>query len=334
MSTALSGNALYSQPESNEEASVTFLYMTPPIAPPRPQDVWSRMTMEWVGWNGDSFLISDWKSGAFLRQSGTEGLGMPSETEWVRSGSPFVHGQVYAGGVSDPRKVFWPLYVYADGGSRDWQELDSKLWQTLQPGRFGMWRVTTTAGTRELRCRFVSDGGHSFTRDPHRFGWQSYGVELVADDPFWLSAEPVTKSWGQAPPENFYGGGPVDAASPGAAPFVISKGTSLATASIENPGDVDAWPMWQASGPLSNLRLGIGGRFVTFPGMVPEGSTLTINTDPVDQSALLDGVDVTSELGSYQFASVPAGGETSLDLSFDGLGEISLTMMPRFYRAW
>lgn len=311
-----------------------FAYVVPPPSPPVRVDPWRRMSCEWVGWNGDSFRLSDWRSGVFLTQGGTEGFGMPSESPWVRSGSPFVHGQSYAGGVVDPRRVFWPVYLFADGGSDEWRELDSRFWATLQFGKVGTWRVTTSAGTRELRCRFVSDGGHSFTRDPHKFGWQSYGVELVADDPFWTAGEPVEKEWSNEPPVQFYGGGTDLAVAPKAAPFHISAGTSLATATLANPGDVESWIMWTVEGPAENVSLGVDGRYVTFPGVVPAGSVLSINTDPLDQLAYLDGVDVTGQLGSYQFAPIPAGGETALNLSVDGAGTVRAAFVPRYLRAW
>ncbi|MBB5748531.1 hypothetical protein GGQ69_000820 [Micrococcus sp. TA1] len=313
---------------------MTFVYIAPPPAPPVNTTFWARSDHEWVGWNGDTFRLSDWRSGVFLTQAGTEGMGMPSESAWVRTGSPFVHGQSYSGGVVEPRRVFWPVYLFADGGSAEWQELDTKFWQTMHFGRPGTWRVTTSAGTRELRCRFVSDGGHSFARDPHKFGWQSYGVELVADDPFWTASEPVEKSWGQEPPVSFYGGGPVDEPSLGAPPFAISAGTSIASAEITNPGDVEAWVLWSVTGPASNIRLGVGGREVTFPGELLEGQTLTINTDPQDQLAYRNGVDVTDSLGSYQFAPIPAAGSTKLDLSLDGPGTVKASFVPRYFRAW
>lgn len=313
---------------------MTFVYIARPPAPPKNTTTWLRSSHEWVGWNGDSFRLSDWKTGVFLTQGGTEGMAMPSESPWVRTGSPFVHGQQYTGGVVEPRRVFWPVYLYADGGSSSWQELDSRFWQTMHFGKPGTWRVTTSAGTRELTCRFVSDGGHSFTRDPHRFGWQSYGVELVADDPFWAASEPIEKEWGQEPPVSFYGGGPVTDPSLGATPFAISGGTSLATAELNNPGDVDAWVLWTVEGPASNIRLGVDGRFVTYPGTLATGATLTINTDPQDQLAYLNGAEVTDLLGSYQFAPVRAGDSTRLSLSLEGAGTVKASLLPRYYRAW
>lgn len=313
---------------------MSFAYIAPPPAPPVHSALWTRSRHEWIGWDGTTFEISDWKSGVFLTQAGIEGLGMPAETPWVRQGSPFVHGQTYTGGVTNPRKVFWPLHLYADGGSEAWQELDAQFWRTLHPGRFGTWRVTTSAGARELRCRFVSDGGQQFTRDPHFFGWQGYGIELVADEPFWTPTAPVQQEWAQEPPVQFYGGGPTEVEPPKASPFVISSGSALNTATMDNPGDVEAWVLWTVEGPASNVQLGVGDRFISFPGEIPVGSALTINSDPMDQLAYLDGADVTADLGSYDFAPIPAGGQNSLQLAMDGLGSVRASLLPRYYRAW
>jgi len=313
---------------------MTFLYMTPPAAPPVYSSPWVRTRHEWIGWDGTRFDLTDWTSGVFLTQGGIEGLGMPAENAWTRTGSPFVHGQTYVGGNISPRKVFWPIHLYADGGSAAWQELDASFWRTMQPGKVGTWRVTTATGSRELRLRFVSDGGQSFARDPHFFGWQGYGVELVADDPFWTDVASIEQSWSVEPPVQFYGGGPLGVEPPKASPFAISAGSNLANATLTNPGDVDAWVMWHVEGPASNVSLGVGGQVVTFPGEVPEGQVLAVNTDPMDQLAYLGGVEVTGQLGSYGFAPIPAAGDNRLDLSIDGPGTVRVTLLPRYYRAW
>jgi hypothetical protein len=280
--------------------------------------------------------LSNWKSGVFLTQDGVEGLHLPGETAWVQPQSPVAHGQVYSGGSINPRPVFWPLFLFADAGSDEFRSLDSEFWQTLFPGRFGSWRVTTSAGTRELACRADDNAGHQYPRDPHMFGWAKYGASLIADDPFWRSVQPVVKEFSSEAPKNFYGGGDIGTPSPGATPFVISKGNTLAGAEIDNPGDVDAWPVWRvtASTELTDIRLGVSGREVIYPGPVPVGSVLTIDTDPLDQQAFLDGVNVTEQITGWGFAPIPYGGRAPLSLTMTGAGTVQASIHPRFFRAW
>jgi hypothetical protein len=233
--------------------------------------------------------------------------------------------------------AFWPIHLYADEGSDAFSVIDSDFWQTLYPGRFGTWRVTTArSGTRELVLRGAGNGKHVYPRDPHVFGWAKYGVSLIADDPFWRAAQPVVKEFSSEVPQNFYGGGPVGVASPGAPPFVVSKGNTLAGAEIDNPGDIDAWPVWRVSAAteLTDIRLGVSGRELVFPGPVPVGSVLTIDTDPLDQQAFLDGVNVTEQITGWGFAPIPWGGRAPLSLSMTGAGTVQASIHPRYFRAW
>lgn len=315
---------------------MSVMYAEPKLAPPGVSSSWLRTVHEWVGHDGSRWELSNWRSGVFLMRDGVEGLHMPAESAWVQTQSPVAHGQIYSGGSVEPRPVLWPVHVYADEGSDVFRDLDSRFWSTLHPGRFGTWRVTTSAGTRELVLRAGDNSGFAYTRDPHYSGWATYPVSLVADDPFWRATVPVVKEFTSEAPENFYGGGPVGGVSPGATPFVISKGNTLAGAEIDNPGDVDAWPVWRVTAftELTDIVLGVGGREVVFPGPVPVGSVLTIDTDPLDQQAFLDGVNVTDLITGWGFAPIPSGGSAGLSLSMDGSGTVQASIHPRYYRAW
>lgn len=298
---------------------------------------WQKTIHEWTGWDGSRWELSNWRSGVFMTQDGVEGLHLPQETAWVQPQSPVSHGQVYGGGTIIARPVFWPLYLYADAGSDEFRQLDSAFWATLHPGRFGVWRVTTTGGSRELVVRADDNSGHRYPRDPHMFGWARYGAALVADDPFWRATEPVTQTFEAAIPENVYGGGPVGGPSPGAAPFIISRGNTLMGAEIDNPGDIEAWPVWRVKaimGEVKDVALGVGDRSVVYPGPIPEGSTLTINTDPLDQQAYLNGVNVTGDLSGWGFAPIPSGGMAPVSLEMTGVGSVQASIHPRYFRAW
>lgn len=315
-----------------------IVYASPAAPPPVKGSPWLGMVHEFVAFDGSRWELTDWRTGLFLENAGVEGLHLPRETAWVQPQSPVAHGQVYTGGNIEARPVFWPLFMYSESASADWQAVDSAFWAALHPGRVGVWRVTTPlSGTRELMVRADDNSGHSYSLDPLEAGWARYGVALIADDPFWRAERPVVREFSSTAPANFYGGGPVDGPSPGGSPFIISKGNTLDGAEIDNPGDLEAWPVWRvtaAGGDVSSVTLGIGDREVVFPGLIPDGATLTIDTDPLDQQAFLDGENVTDQLTGWGFAAVPSGGAAALSLSMSGLGTVQATIHPRFFRAW
>jgi len=287
-----------------------------------------RALIEWVGADGSVWELSNWKSGVFLTQGGVEGLSRPQHTDWIAPLSPAIHGQDFTGYVVEPRKVFWPIYLYADGGSAEFRSRDRAFWETMRPDTPGVWRYTSEGETRELVCRFQDDGGHAYNRDPHYFGWATYGISLVADDPFWKGA-PIERTFKDDEPVNFYGGPALKGP-----PFYISSASRMANAKMTNPGDVEAWPVWTVTGPAENTRLGVGGRQVTVPFKIIAGQTLTIDTDPLDQTAWLDGVDVTDRLGDYDFAPIPRGKDEALSLFVEGSGTVTARIVPRYDRAW
>lgn len=283
--------------------------------------------MVWTGWDGSVWELTKPQAGVFMTGTGVEGLGMPTHQAWI-SESPAVHGQSYRGHVVEPRPVFWPIYLYSDAGSKEWLELDRAFWRSLQPGKHGQWSVTTPGGgKRSLSCRFVDDGQHVVQHDPMMRGWALYGVSLIADNPFW-TGEPVRRTWAQSTASDFYGG-------PAKAPvFHISSGSQLSTATMTNEGDLEAWPVWTIKGPLTSVTVGVDGATIQWNAALTVTDILVIDTDPTIQSAWLNGVDVTDQLGTADFAPIPAGLELPLSLTMAGTGSVEAAITPRHYRAW
>lgn len=305
------------------------IFGVPKAPPPVPDIPRERATMTWTGWDGSRWDISDPWSGTFLTQAGTEGMGAPTHTAWAAPSSPFVHGQEFTGLVYDPRPVFWPLYLYHDGTSAEWRERDRALWHSLRAGRHGTWTVSYPDSTRTLRCRYDAGGEDAMARDGSFFGWSVYGIKLIADDPFWYS-EPIERTFPPTVARPFLNR---DAATT-RAPFYITSSTTQDTATLDNPGDVDAWPVWTVQGPATSVQLGTAGRLVSYTKPIPEGQTLVIDSSPHKQTALLNGVDVTADLGSYDFAPIPPGEERPITIQVVGAATVSARIVPRHERAW
>lgn len=282
-------------------------------------------THVFTGWDGQVWPLSDPDAGVFLTDQGLRGVDLPATADHTDELAG-IDGQVLRGWRTPARDVLWPLLVWSDISSRRWRQLDSALWRSLAPGRVGTWRVTDPDGEwRELRVRCTSSDG-VVARDPSRLGWHAYALTLVADDPMWTGPE--------VPPS--VAGGQQDAAfidPTGSPPFWISGGTDLSGAHVTNPGDVPAWPTWEATGPHHDLVVGIGARTIECPP-VPAGSTLVIDTSPWSRTALLDGADVTDQLGVTDFAPVPPGEQVQLVASSAGSGRLACRLRPRYLRAW
>lgn len=297
-----------------------------PYVPPAPVVLWRGLDMTWTGWDGSVWSLTSAADGAVML-SGVRGLTMPPIVHY-KSSYPSVAGARWRGLSVDEREAFWPIQIYHDASSEDWITRDRAFWRTMNPEKTGLWTVSQPSGERRtLRLRFKNDGQATFNTDPSLAGWSNYGITLNAEQPFWAGAQ-VNKTFDVGASVPFLG------SVPGAAPFTISPSNTISTAVMDNPGDVDAYPVWEVSGPCTSAVVGVNGRNIVIPFFIAAGQSLIIDTKPTSQMAMLGGVDKTAALGDVDFAPLPAGVASDLSLSMTGTGTITVHLEPLYYRAW
>lgn len=302
-----------------------------PGAPPpaAPVNLWPGVTdMTWVGWDGSRWPLLSIASGAVLVNEKVKGLGFPDFLRYA-SKAQGVPGSRWRGWDVDERDVFWPLMVFSDGGTDAWLRHNAALMATFRPDRTGTWIVTTSLGTRRLRCRLAKIDD-AFDVDPSRVGWFVYGIGLVAEDPYWRGdAESITwRAQGQS-----------RAFLPklGETGFWLSSSFTAGSARVSNRGDVDSYPVHELAGPINaGAKVGVGGSTVTVPFAVPSGQSLTIDTRPdrltvTDQAGTSRFPDLT---GDVAFPPIPAGEDVPITVEFSGAGTITTTFEPAFWRAF
>lgn len=305
---------------------------TPPPVGPQ----WSGVTsMTWRphGTGREIDLIDPTRDGIMLLRDGVRGLNMPPVSRHT-STSPAVAGSRHRGHSVGERPVFWPTLVWTTEGSDAWAEVDDMLWSGLRPGDTGDWTIVTDrTGTRTLTCRYTGDSDHSYGRDPLKHGWAVYGIELVAEQPFW-AGETETVTWGAAASSRAFLPGP---------PFWIGSSSTVDDAALWNGGDLPAHLVWSVDGPCSEARVGftVDGveSVVDVPFTIDDGDTLVIDTRPHAQTATLhtaagDVVDRTPDLtGRARFRAIPVGDAASLALAITGSGQITAELTPLYWRA-
>jgi hypothetical protein len=287
--------------------------------------------MKWIGADGSEWTLSDATDGTVM-MPGVRGMAMPPIVHH-RAVHASVPGARWRGLHVDVREVFWPLQVYTGAGSDAWVIKDRAFWQTMDPQQTGTWVVTTPDGqTRSIELRFADDSQVTFDHDVVLDGWSAYGINLVAEQPFW-EGDSVTGAWRATSPAPFFpaSGGPG---------LTISSGGDLTEAAIKNPGDVETYVVWRIYGPITSAVVGINGRNITVPFTVDAGKVLEIDTSPTAQTAMYGSVggalttDKTGLLTNIVFAPLPAKKTSKLSLTAVGGGSIEATFTPRYYRAW
>jgi hypothetical protein len=283
----------------------------------------------WTGWNGTVVPLTGGRIGAVqLNARGVVGLGSMDSDSYVRQ-TPALSGQRFTGFRELARDVFWPLTI--NGSNNSWSVLQGQFWATMRPGKYGVWRVTAPDGSyRELTCRYVP-APSTFTQDPAFLGIEFTSADLVADDPWWKGPQFLAQFQPVEDVRPFF-------AVTSDRVFNLMSSSTVASAAVSNSGDVEAWPKYTITGPVSEFSATISGGIVSSVTNVVDGAVLVIDTDPTVQRAVLTvaGVDstVTRDLVGVDWRPVPAGGSVSLDVTLQGTGSLVVSFLPRFYRAW
>lgn len=289
-----------------------------PAAPP-----WTSNQHTWVGWDGSEWDLSHGLSGLSL-MAGARGLLEPPIVRYsTKPGA--INGSLHRGSIYDERDCFWPLKVFNGDGSQAWLAHNRAFWQTMDKDRPGSWVVTQPSGEkRTLSVRFNGLSEDALDDDLGLVARQLFGINLVAENPFWMG-EPLVQTFNNAAPQSFYGGSGGGGFGP---PYYLSAGVTIATATISNVGDVDVWPVWTVRGPSTDAVVnGVG-----FPMDLTAGQWVRINTDPTDQVAVDHaGVDRTAELTNFNnFAEIPRGQTVPLTITMSGAGSVSVEVTPAY----
>jgi hypothetical protein len=290
--------------------------------------------MTWTGWDSSVWNLTSAAEGVVM-MAGVRGLTMPPVVHYSTAYAS-VAGATWRGHTVDAREVFWPIQIYHDLDSAGWVDRDRAFWRTMRPEKTGVWTVRHPSGAeRHLDLRFSNDGDVTYEHDPVLRGWSNYGITLTAEQPFWRAA-PIKREWSAGGPLPFFPEGSGET-------YTISPSATLDSAAMPNPGDVDAYPVWEIHGPTSSAQVGVEGRNITIPFGVADGQVLVIDTAPTSQSATLydlvgeartNPVDKTAELGTANFVPVPADSVSSTSLLLSGSGKVSLILTPLYLRAW
>jgi len=324
-----------------------------PYRPPAPKaSPWTRLRMTWTA-KGVTWPLTSPASGMFL-MPGVRGMGAVS-TERHSTASPAVAGSRHEGTSILDREVFWPIHIFSDkrlddeAGSLAWMERDRAFWRGMDPDDTGVWEITLPDSTkRRLLLRFRDDGDHTFTTDPMRHGWQSYGLKFVAERPFW-EGDPVVRSWKNGEYQPFF-------EQNGPHLFNIGSGAEISEATIDNLGDVESYARWFIDGETTEASVGVNGLVVEVPFDVPLGKCLVIDSDPdligatmydiapgaegMKPSERVIGVDMvnpvdrSADLGEADFAPIPPGASVPLSLSLAGTGAVEALLPSLYRRAW
>lgn len=321
-----------------------IVFAAPYVPPAPPVSPWRGIRLSWTGWDGSEWELTNPAAGLFLRP-GIRGLGLPT-FERQSTSSPMVPGSRHRGSSTADREVFWPLCLYSDAGSTAFMARDRAFWRSLDPDLEGTWMAELPdSSKRTLRLR-LNGAEDEMTHDAVQRGWAKYGINLLADQPYWMG-ETVRKSWSQGDLRNYYVTAE-DRIEYGYAADVIhflSNGGTLGSATFTNDGDVPSYPKWTVVGATTAVSFGVGTGVIIVPFTIPEGYAVQLDTDPVGGRVLWYGqwnaatktiaspIDRTSELDpASSFLPIPRGQHMPLSIQMTGTGTVIAEVQNKYRR--
>ncbi len=210
---------------------------------------------------------------------------------------------------SKPGELTWPIYT---GGETHLEYIQRRraikraFTMTVHRSTPGVLRVARPDGTaREISCYYQGglegDSGDGWL-------WSKDAVSLFCPDGYWrdVNATTVTRAWQVG--SDFF------------SPFPkVSAGLSLGETQINNPGDVDAWPDWTITGPMTalsatNVTTGLSFS-LSYALNAGEQVTITTNRPTVRGPAGQNLVQYLDWPNAYLWSLVPDDNSVILNVS-------------------
>lgn len=309
---------------------VTTTAGPPPVEPPEeplpvvPEPSVAPLSWRWTTPGGTVWELTDWSS-PVTKLKGATGAGAAPVEHWWQD-APLVPGSAWDGHRVGRGSLFLPLLLRAES-SLEFLELHRLFMAALDPGQESVVRVTAPDGSwREAQCRYSSGADLALDTDPVKLRRAKYGITWEMGVPFWLG-EPVVA-------EFLYSAGTAFFPGP---PFTLGPGQVLGAATVENPGDVEAYPVWRVEGPFTGFTVGVGSSVVSATLTKSAGQWVEVDMDPRRLTVLDEaGVDRWSSLTDATFEGVPPG-EVALVTAVPDAGagsSVSLSFTPRYRSAW
>lgn len=225
---------------------------------------------------------------------------------------------------------FW-LYDTTEAALRtSLRDIISKMDATRGIGRL---RVIAPGGdSREIFCRVSSGLGLSeVLGEDAGIISQRISATFIAHDPYWYSVGDTAIVYtGNTEVSTFFPFFPLRLSS--SAVFVND-------ASVNNPGDLEAWPVWTISGPGSNIVISnlTTTESLTLTTVVTAGQSVTIDTRPGAKTVLNDdGTSLFPLMSPTSSLFSLAKGDNHIQVSMDSTSttsSIRLAFRPRFFSA-
>ncbi|WP_209121505.1 phage tail domain-containing protein [Alkalihalobacillus sp. BA299] len=228
----------------------------------------------WIDSNGNEQQLSLHPNFSVLK--GMNGRFMPP-ISFVEDEVPFQHGSRLRNVKVKARDVDIPLLIQADSEVNLRRKVRESL-RMFNPlnGDGKLKSIAPDGSQRELTCRYSMGFEGLEDSDNKGYTWQTLVLVFRAFDPYWYDTSTNVKTFNTGETATFF-------------PFFplrLSSSTVFTDTTIDNQGDVEAWPEWIIKGPGENIYLRnlTTGQLLNLNISLAVGETATIVTKPFEKS--------------------------------------------------
>lgn len=262
--------------------------------------------------------------GDYILATGAMGFGIPA-TE-VRIEPSASDGGVFRYSRRSTRELDLPIVVF--GHDRDNVEFNLRRLSSIMRETPFKIRATYDTGEQwDLEGIYVGGGETQYGEDAGKT-YCRWVVQVQCPQPFWVSTQSISYTVGS--------GDTGRSIIPWLAELRVSSSQAIGAINVENPGDVESYPVWTLTGPFDQATIsnGDGTKSFVYNEPVAAGTTVIVDT----RSATVKntaGTNLYSKLGtSPKLFAIPAGtsqasiaatnttSATSISLSFQPRKEI------------
>lgn len=213
----------------------------------------------------------------------------------------------------EARTITWPLHVWGDTHTEFLARRRAitnafAMTRRLGPGILRVRRPDASA--RQISGWYLDGATGNAGED---FLHATLAIQLLCEDPYWRDLLP-------SPDSRLY-----DAGATYLSPYpTVSTGRTLGDTDIDNAGDVEAWPTWVITGPMTEATFtnNTTGEAFTITYALDAADTITITTEPPTVRGPADEI-LTSALdwpGARLWALQPGVNDVSFAVSGSGAG--------------
>lgn len=279
--------------------------------------------LKWTFENkGDIILADNVLTKDFLKEAGRTGFGMANRTLIMLEGAS--GGSKWRRTRPGARTIDMPISIF--GTDRQQVEDRMRRFARLLQDDVTAPRLVATYPTSE---RVFTEVHYSGGADP-QYGsdtdgemWGRWAISLLAGSPYWTSEVPVQYNIAAAN----VGKGLIRTGNGGLSRLQLSSSQTIGVITVENPGDVSAFPVWTIRGPGDSFTATLpnGDRF-KYKVPILSTDVITINT----QDKTVTNAAGTNLYGNLDVApklfAVPSGNST-INVQMDGTTAASLISM-------